>query len=111
MDKPALLSQIQYLHLPHLIVRSFRINDEQEQNNLAGIIKWDNLLKLLEVSGNLIQRDLSNVENVKLSDAQKAELAEMGYTDSEDPTEVDDEPYFDPRATPWFKIKTQADNR
>ena len=87
------------------------INDEQEQNNLAGIIKWDNLLKLLEVSGNLIQRDLSNVESVKLSDAQKAELAEMGYTDSEDPTEVDDEPYFDPRATPWFKIKTQADNR
>ena len=30
MDKPALLSQIQCLHLPHLIVRSFRISGEQE---------------------------------------------------------------------------------
>ena len=79
------------------------INDAGEKKNLAGIIDWSSLLNILESSGSLIKRDLSNVESVELSDVQKAELAEMGYADSENPTEVDDEPYFDPEATPWFK--------
>jgi len=85
--------------------------DPRETNNLAqsDLDEVKSMRGKYDASGWLLPTFYNSSARVTMSENEKAQLAEMGYSDDGEDAAADYDPYFDPRAIPWVELKISSD--